>query len=337
MNRYEGIDKRIIANVRMYAKILKRKPIFRSMDLEDLEQELMCEAISSLRSFDERRGELGNFIRKVLSRRCVNLTKTYTCKKRNSNTSPLDSETELLTQCEVFDNYRDMCEKRIEVSQLINELPIKYRLVYKLLQNHSIAETTKILGVSRSVVFRSLKKITYLFQCWNNSQDSFSFFYNLRRNCMGKNLSVIETLDVKELSRLQVYDLADLCDQVSKLLSHAKELKEKLDDALNLRFSETIKDNLRRENKDTGTTKFIENGFQIVAEVPKKVTWDSQLMEEIIKTIPEAHRRDYIKTTYSIDERKYAYFTPEYQQLFKPARTITPGKVRFKISIPEGE
>ena len=84
-------------------------------------------------------------------------------------------------------------------------------------------------------------------------------------------------------------------------------------------------------------TQAIENGFQIVAEVPKKVTWDSQLMEESIKTIPEVHRRDYIKTTYSIDEHKYAYFLSEYQQLFKPACTITPGKVRFKISIPEEE
>ncbi len=69
---------------------------------------------------------------------------------------------------------------------------------------------------------------------------------------MGKNLSTIETLDVKELSRLQVCNLADLCEQVAKLLSHAKDLKEKLDDALDSRFSETIKENLRRENKDTG-------------------------------------------------------------------------------------
>lgn len=184
MNRYEGIDKRIIANVRTYAKILKRKPIFRYMDIDDLEQELMCEAISSLRSFDERHGELRNFIRKVLSRRCVNLTKTYACRKRNPNASSLESGKQIEATDEIFDNYLDICEKRIEVSQLINELSIKYRLVYKLLQNHSIAEATKILGVSRSAVFRSLKKITYLFECWSNSQDNFSFFYNLRRTCM---------------------------------------------------------------------------------------------------------------------------------------------------------
>jgi len=152
---------------------------------------------------------------------------------------------------------------------------------------------------------------------------------------MSKNISIIETMNTKELSSLEVFDLADLSDQVAKLLSHAKELKEKLDDALNLRFSETVKENLRLENKDTGTTKFTESGFQIVAEVPKKVTWDAQKMEEIIKTIPESHRRDYIKTTYSIDERRYANFSYEYQQLFKPARTVTPGKTKFQIKLPE--
>ena len=58
---------------------------------------------------------------------------------------------------------------------------------------------------------------------------------------MGRNLSAIETLDVKELSKLEVYDLADLNEQVSKLVIHTKELKEKLEDALNLRyFSDTM-------------------------------------------------------------------------------------------------
>lgn len=70
-----------------------------------------------------------------------------------------------------------------------------------------------------------------------------------------KNISIIKTMNIKELSSLEVFDLADLSDQVAKLLSHAKELKEKLDDALNLRFSETVMENLRLENKDTGTTK----------------------------------------------------------------------------------
>jgi hypothetical protein len=123
----------------------------------------------------------------------------------------------------------------------------------------------------------------------------------------------------------------DLNDQIVKLTSPAKELKEKLDDALNLRFSEAVKNNLRSENKDTGTTRFFDGAFQIVAEVPKKVTWDAEKMEEIVKQIPDEKRKSIVKISYSIEERKYSMLSYEYQLLFKEARTITPGKTKFQI------
>ena len=84
MNKYDGIDKRIVANVKTYARNLKRNTIFRSMELEDIEQELMCAAFSSLDKFDERYGKFEHFIGKVLTRRCATLIETYTRKKRNS-------------------------------------------------------------------------------------------------------------------------------------------------------------------------------------------------------------------------------------------------------------
>jgi hypothetical protein len=152
-----------------------------------------------------------------------------------------------------------------------------------------------------------------------------------------KNISILETLSAKEIGALAVEDLLDLSDQVAKLCSHAKELKEKLDDGLNLKFSEAVKNNLRSENKDTGTTKFFDGAFQIVAEVPKKVTWDPEKMEELIKQIPDDRRKDIVKISYAIEERKYSALPHEYQELFREARTITPGKARYQISIGENQ
>jgi uncharacterized protein (UPF0305 family) len=150
-----------------------------------------------------------------------------------------------------------------------------------------------------------------------------------------KNLSVLETLSAKEISELATYDLMDLSDQITKLCSHAKELKEKLDDALNLRFSESVQNNLQSENKNTGTTRFFDGAFQIVAEVPKKVTWDNEKMEELIKRIPEDRRKAFVKVVYSIEERKYAMLPHDYQELFREARTITPGKTPGMIPGPD--
>jgi hypothetical protein len=141
------------------------------------------------------------------------------------------------------------------------------------------------------------------------------------------NLAVLETLSAKEISALDVHDLMDLHDQITKLTSHAKELKEKLDDGLSLRFSESVKDSLRRENKDTGTTRFFDGAFQIVADVPKSgCTTGISKIVRVRHALPEDRRRAFVKVVYSIEERKYSALPYEYQELFKEARTITPGK-----------
>jgi hypothetical protein len=150
-----------------------------------------------------------------------------------------------------------------------------------------------------------------------------------------KNLSVLETLSTKEISEFEVCHLMDLNDQITKLTSHAKELKEKLDNALNLRFAESVKSNLRSENRDTGTTGFFDGAFRIIAEVPKKVSWDAEKMEELLKRIPEERRKSMVKISYTIEERKYFALPQEYQELFKEARTVTPGKIKFQITLGE--
>ncbi len=333
MNRYDGIDKRIVSNVKRCARNLKQHSAFRFMDIDDIEQELMCEILECLDKFDEQQGDFEHFIRKVLSRRCANLLETYTRKKRDF----------LIKFSEYNDDiYRGATEQQsmlehVELLRLMDEMPIKYRLLCRLFANHSIIETAKILGVSRSAVSRDLERIAFAFRRMKNSENHFVFLNSRGVKSMGKNLSVIETLDVKDLSKLPVFDLADLNEQVAKLVSHTKELKEKLEDALNLRFSETVQNNLRSENKDTGTAKFFENGFQITAEVPKKVTWDSEKISEIIKNIPEEKCKAIVKTVHTIEERKYTQLSPEDKQLFADARTVTPGKTRFQISIPEDQ
>jgi hypothetical protein len=48
-------------------------------------------------------------------------------------------------------------------------------------------------------------------------------------------------------------------------------------------------------------------------------------MEELVKRIPENTRKSFVKITHAIDERKYSALPHEYQELFREARTITPG------------
>lgn len=319
MNDYEGIDERIVKNIKAYAKKLSIKN--HNMNLEDIEQELMLHVISGMKKFNPNLGHYDHFLRKILSYAGKNIL------KRNSRQLYCYQLEGDVATSEIA------LSDQVDLNKAIAEFPNRYKLICKSLTQYTVMEIAEMLHLSKASIYRDLQFVRTFFRTRNNSSEEAEFL--IRGRFVMKNLSTIETLDVKQLSRLEVYDLADLNEQVVKLVSHTKELKEKLEDALNLRFSETIQNNLRNENRDTGTTKFFENGFQITAEVPKKVTWDSEKIGEIIKNISEEKRKAIIKTTHVIDERKYAQLSPEDKQLFADARTVTPGKTRLHITLPE--
>jgi hypothetical protein len=85
MNRYDCMDEIIVLNLRIFARNLKRTNMFRFMEIEDLEQELMYEVIRCLHNFDESRGNLEHFIRRILARHSANLLKSFLRKKRESH------------------------------------------------------------------------------------------------------------------------------------------------------------------------------------------------------------------------------------------------------------
>jgi DNA-directed RNA polymerase specialized sigma24 family protein len=299
------------------------------MEIEDIEQELMCGLLPCLNKFDESRGNVEHFIKKVLARRAANLLESFSRIKRGSLIDFKEyAENDNLTTAEIPENFLDF-------ERLMNHLPSKYKIICMLLTNHSVLEVARIIGKSRASVYYYLQQISFLANHPTNSENQLLAMFFSGVNM--KNLSVIETSSAKEISQLEVHDLMDLSDQVAKLVSHAKELKEKLEDGLNLKFSEAVKNSLRSENKDTGTTKFFDGAFQITAEVPKKVSWDQEKMEELVKRVPDERRKAIVKITYAIEERKYSELPHEYQELFREARTITPGKTKFQINIGENQ
>jgi DNA-directed RNA polymerase specialized sigma24 family protein len=300
------------------------------MDYEDIQQELLCELISSAKSYDQSKGDFLHFANVVLQKKYFMLLEKYSRTKRGAKTIVLECDDSCFDSYEIFS---DKIIESVDLEKLVLRLPNRYRNVISLFLNHSVPKILDITGRYRSSVYADVKRAKNILKSIYSLDEKYLAygFNNIGVNM--KNLSVIETLTAKEISSLETRDLMDLNDQIVKLTSHAKELKEKLDDALNLRFSEAVKNNLQSENKDTGTTRFFDGAFQIVAEVPKKVTWDNEKMEEIVKQIPDEKRKSLVKISYSIEERKYSMLSYEYQLLFKKARTITLGKTKFQITL----
>jgi hypothetical protein len=119
---------------------------------------------------------------------------------------------------------------------------------------------------------------------------------------------------------------------IRERFAEAKTMKERLNDGLDLRFSLRLQKELQNQSKDTGTVHFREENFRITAEVPKKVTWDSQKTEHIMNLFSESTRKEIFKADYSVDENLYLSLPPQYKEILAPARTVTPGKIRYKIA-----
>jgi DNA-directed RNA polymerase specialized sigma24 family protein len=259
------------------------------MEIEDLEQELMREIWPSLRKFDKSRGNLEHFVRKILSRRSINLLKSFARQKRGAFVAKITREIE----------DENATDERLDLERLFEFLPNEYKTLCALLAERSVSETAQIIGKSRAFLYRKLERIAFFARA--NPRDRFLFF----RGGEMKTLQLLETLSPKEIGALPVYDLMDLNDRVARLIEYAKELKEKLDCGLNLRFAKVASATER-----SGAVSFAEGAFLVVARLSQKVVWDREKIEKAVAALPR-----------------------EYQKLFEDARTIETGAPQFQISL----
>jgi DNA-directed RNA polymerase specialized sigma24 family protein len=311
------------------------------VDVHDIEQDLLCDVCKAIKFFDGERGNMSAFMESVLSNRSKNYLRNRFAAKRGGNIffEPFEESDDLGKQLVELNNDPEQeLIKKIDLARAEKSLSLFQLQLYIFLKRHSIADISNSLNIPYASLHFEAQKIRECIKDAINSQKILgNGEYRYWKGVNMKNISILETLSAKEISSLEIGDLMELNEQIVNLNAHAKELKEKLDDGLNLKFSEAVKNNLRSENKDTGTIRFFDGAFQIVAEVPKKVSWDAEKMEELIKRIPDERRKDIVKITYSIEERKYSSLPHEYQELFREARTITPGKTKIQITLGDSQ
>jgi hypothetical protein len=147
-------------------------------------------------------------------------------------------------------------------------------------------------------------------------------------------LAELQELATEEVARLPVYQLQILVEDVAVLMARAKSLDEKIDCALDLRFSDRAKAARSAEGKDTGRIRFNDGAFEIVADSPKAVTWEQKTLAKIAAVIrDEWHENptDYLTIKYGVAESKFNAWPPALQKAFEPARTVKAGKPSYEI------
>ena len=145
----------------------------------------------------------------------------------------------------------------------------------------------------------------------------------------------LERLPIAAIASLPADQLVLLQDEVEALLDQAKRLATRLEAALGLRYAERTKGLRQALQKDTGSIRFHDGEVVVVADIPRKISWDQAQLATLVERIrgqgedPAA----YVELGYRVPERRYAAWPPAIREAFAPARRVQPGKPSFRLAL----
>lgn len=142
------------------------------------------------------------------------------------------------------------------------------------------------------------------------------------------------TTDLSALSELPVDELFALSAQIDQRAARTKQMQDLIGAALDRRYGDRAKQRRAEASKDTGTVRFADNGFTIVADLPKRVKWDQAKLAEAVETIRSKwgdDPSDYVKTKLDVSETAFTNWPRAVRELFTPARTVETGCPTYRI------
>lgn len=146
------------------------------------------------------------------------------------------------------------------------------------------------------------------------------------------------SLGAAEIADLPVELLAILQREIDERLKSLKTAKTRLDGALTVRYAARAAEERQAAGKDTGTVRFDDGDFTVVADLPKRVDWDQAQLAAMVERIRAAGEdpAQYVDIAFKVPERKYAAWPDAIRQGFEPARTVRPGTLKIEIVPQEG-
>jgi len=147
----------------------------------------------------------------------------------------------------------------------------------------------------------------------------------------------LQGLSPQEIAGLPVELLAILQREIDERLKRDKAAKARLDAALTVRYATRAAEERQAQAKDTGTVRFDDGDFTVVADLPKRVEWDQSRLAAMVERIRAAgdEPAEYVDIAFKVPERKYAAWPDAIRQGFEPARTVKTGALKVEIR-PQG-
>ena len=170
--------------IRHKARQIIGKVGFTESDREDLEQDMTADLLERLAKFDPTKAAQNTFVARVIERKISNMLRCRKAKKRdyrrvscslNDEIGEEDGEpierAETLSQddCDIRIGKRrrsleEQNELRIDISMVLSGFPKDLREIAEHLKYKTVTETARSLGIPRSTVYDSIKRLRLLFE-----------------------------------------------------------------------------------------------------------------------------------------------------------------------------
>ena len=137
-----------------------------------------------------------------------------------------------------------------------------------------------------------------------------------------------------DIAGLPVEQIALLLEDLEEQMDQIKRQKHRLDGALDLKYGARACAGRAVAGKQTGTVRFDDGDFVIIADLPKRVRWDQARLAEAVEIIRRDWNDDpeqYVRTELKVSETAYGSWPAPIRRLFEPARTVETGKPSYRI------
>lgn len=147
-------------------------------------------------------------------------------------------------------------------------------------------------------------------------------------------LKALGQLELAALETLPLHELDHLITCVASYENTAREYKHILHAVMHQRFGELARQLRQQAGKTNGTVRFDEEGFTIIADLPKRAEWDQKKLKDAVAALGKwgENPEDYVGIEIKVSETKYSAWPPAVRQLFEPARTLKTGRPTYKLA-----
>jgi len=149
------------------------------------------------------------------------------------------------------------------------------------------------------------------------------------------------TPGLNDLDRLSLGDIAALPPDLLFTLQEAalaetarvKRLRDRLEAGIGQRYGAATEAERAAQGKTSGTVRIEDAGVVVIADLPKKVSWDQDRLAAMAARIAASgdDPTEYLEIAYRVSERRFGAWPEAMREGFAAARTETTGKPVFRL------